>query len=289
MRSMTGFGLGSAELRGGRVSAEVRSLNHRFLDLRVRLPHEIADHTFFVEQLCRSRLGRGRFDVSVRLDGAALPPLELDLERARGAYQALERLRDEIAPGTDLPLSVLTGFPDLIVASGGQDPAPLRAALETAVDTALACLDQMRAVEGATLGAELASRLEQARQLLTRISERAPDLTRLQKDRLLQRLERLTQSSEGLDPARLATEVAVLADRSDVTEELVRLGSHLDQFDELLDGSGPRGRKMDFLLQEMAREANTIGAKCQDAELSPVVVALKAEVERLREQVQNVE
>jgi uncharacterized protein (TIGR00255 family) len=225
----------------------------------------------------------------VRLEGAPLPPLELDIERARGAYEALARLRDELAPGTDLPLSVLAGFPDLIVASGGPDPAPLRAALETAVDAALERLDQMRAVEGAALGTELASRLRQARELLARISERAPDLARVQKDRLLQRLERLTRGSEGLDPSRIATEVALLADRSDVTEELVRLGSHLDQFDELLDGSGPSGRKMDFLLQEMAREANTIGAKCQDADLSPLVVALKAEVERLREQAQNVE
>src|SRR5262245_48733501 len=117
MRSMTGFGLGEAALRDGRLTAEVRSLNHRFLEIRIRLPPELVDQTFFVEQLCRERLGRGRYDVSVRIDGAAVPALELDLSRARSLYATFARLRDELCPGSELPFSVLASVPGLWVAA----------------------------------------------------------------------------------------------------------------------------------------------------------------------------
>lgn len=286
---MTGFGLGQAPLRAGSVSAEVRSLNHRFLELRVRLPPEIIGEAFFVEQLCRQHLTRGRFDVSVRLEGAALPPVRVDLHRARAAYAELLALRDDLAPGTELPLSLLGSFPALLETTDTGDPEPLRAALTQSIEAALAGLDEMRAAEGAVLAADLRSRLLSMRGLITTISDHAPRLALHSQTRLEQRLSRLLSGSAGIDPSRLAMEVALLADRSDITEELVRLGSHLDQFEVLVQSDGPSGRKLDFLLQEMGRETNTIGAKCQDGQLSHLVVTLKAEVERLREQVQNVE
>jgi len=289
MRSMTGFGLGERALGTGRLCAEVRSLNHRFLELRVRLPLEIADHTFFVEQLCRERLGRGRYDVSVRMDGSVLAAPELDLERLRSAYRMLQRVRDELAPGSELPLGLLAGFPQLLSATGLSDPEPVRAALAQAIGVALESLDEMRAAEGARLGSELSERLRVVRSLLSDLSRHGPSLLEAQQKRLQQRLARLVGGSEGLDPGRLALEIAILADRCDTTEELVRLESHFDQFDALLRAPGAIGRKLDFLLQEMGRETNTIGAKCQEANLSHLVVALKAEIERLREQVQNVE
>jgi uncharacterized protein (TIGR00255 family) len=289
MRSMTGFGLGERTLGTGRLCAEVRSLNHRFLELRVRLPLEIADHTFFVEQLCRERLGRGRYDVSVRMDGSVLPPPELDLERLRSAYRMLQLVRDELSPGSELPLGLLAGFPQLLSATSLGDPEPVRAALAQAIGVALESLDEMRAAEGARLASELAERLQTVRGLVSDLSRHGPSLLDAQQKRLQQRLARLVGGSEGLDPARLALEIAILVDRCDTTEELVRLESHFDQFDALLCAPGPSGRKLDFLLQEMGRETNTVGAKCQEANLSHLVVALKAEIERLREQVQNVE
>src|SRR6187431_797595 len=152
---MTGFGLGEAALGEGRLCAEVRSLNHRFLELRVRLPLEIADQTFFVEQLCREQLGRGRYDVSIRIDGPVLPAPQLDLERARAAYSMLQRLRDELAPGSELPLSLLAGFPGLMTGSGVGDPEPLRAALAGGISAALESLDEMRDAEGGRLSLEL--------------------------------------------------------------------------------------------------------------------------------------
>jgi uncharacterized protein (TIGR00255 family) len=289
MRSMTGFGLGEWSLGTGRLCAEIRSLNHRFLELRVRLPIEIADHTFFVEQLCRERLGRGRYDVSIRMDGTVLPAPELDLERLRGAYRMLQRVRDELSPGSELPLGLLAGFPQLLSAASLNDPEPVRAALAQAIGVALESLDEMRAAEGARLASDLGERLQTVRGLLSDLSRHGPSLLEAQQKRLQQRLARLVGGSEWLDPARLALEIAILVDRCDTTEELVRLESHFDQFDTLLRASGPSGRKLDFLLQEMGRETNTIGAKCQEANLSHLVVALKAEIERLREQVQNVE
>lgn len=289
MRSMTGFGLGEAALGEGRICTEVRSLNHRFVELRVRLPLEIADHTFFVEQLCRERLERGRYDVSVRLDGPVLPTPQLDLERARAAYRTLQRLRDELAPGSELPLSLLAGFPGLMLGAGVGDPGPLRAALASGIGLALASLDEMRDAEGARLARELSERLETARGLLRSLAQHGPEIMQAQENRLRQRLARLVGGVDALDPARLALEVAILVDRCDTTEELVRLESHFDQFAGLLEAPGPSGRKLDFLLQEMGRETNTIGAKCQDAGASHLVVALKSEMERLREQVQNVE
>lgn len=289
MRSMTGFGLGEAPLRQGRVTAEVRSLNHRFLDLRLRLPAELVDHTFFVEQLCRERLGRGRYDVSVRIDAAALPGVELDVARARAVYAALARLRDEVCPEAELPLSVLASMPGLFVTAEAGNASPSQQALAASVRMALDNLDGMRATEGASLGAELRARLGTLQRLVETLRERAPTVVAGQEKRLTERVGRMLGGAEGLDAARLAMEVALLADRGDITEELVRLDSHLGQFGELLETAGPSGRRLDFLLQEMAREANTVGAKCQDASLSHLVISLKAEIERLREQVQNIE
>jgi len=286
---MTGFGLGEAALGEGRLCAEVRSLNHRFLELRVRLPLEIADQTFFVEHLCRERPGSGRSDVSVRTDGPVLPAPQLDLERARAAYSMLQRLRDELAPGSELPLSLLAGFPGLMSGSGVGDPEPLRAALAGGISAALESLDEMRDAEGARLALELSERLETARGLLRSLARQGPDIVQAQENRLRQRLARLLGGVDAVEPARLALEVAILVDRCDTTEELVRLESHFDQFEGLLRAPGPSGRKLDFLLQEMGRETNTIGAKCQDAGSSHLVIALKSEMERLREQVQNIE
>jgi uncharacterized protein (TIGR00255 family) len=289
MRSMTGFGLAEHPLGAGKLCAEVRSLNHRFLELRVRLPVEIADHSFFVEQLCRERLGRGRYDVSVRLEGSVLPAAELDLDRIRGAFRALQRVRDELAPGSELPLGLLAGMPGLLATSSAGAPEPLRAALRSIITAALQSLDEMRAAEGVHLRNELRERARLARSLLGDLTRQGPALLEAQQRRLEQRLARWVNGIEALDSQRLAMEVAVLVDRCDTTEELVRLESHFEQFEAQLQSPGPSGRKLDFLLQEMGRETNTIGAKCQDANLSHLVVALKTEVERLREQVQNVE
>lgn len=287
---MTGFGVGEAPLGQGRVALEVRSLNHRYLDLRVRLPVELGDHGFWLEQRARERLTRGRYDIGGRFSGAAVGAPELSLERARDAYAALCKIRDELAPGTEVPVTVIAAMADVITVPSSTDVDAVRAALDRALGSALDALDGMRASEGAALARELGDRLRTARRLCAEISERAVEAVAAYRHRLKARLERLlADASVALDTGRLELELAILADRSDVTEELVRLESHFDQFEALLSASEPVGRRLDFLLQETAREVNTVGSKSQDGEVSHRVVELKAEIERMREQVQNVE
>jgi uncharacterized protein (TIGR00255 family) len=290
MRSMTGFGMGEAPLGDGRASLELRALNHRFLEVRVRLPNELLDQAFFVEQLARERLSRGRFDIGVRLEGAALPAPRFSTERARALFHGLSQLRDELAPGTELPITALTALPELVTAPTAADSENVRTALKQAFDGAITRLNEMRGREGAALREELRARLESARRLRSKIAARGSEVLDSYRARLRDKVERLlVDPGVPVDAGRLELEVALLADRSDVTEELVRLDSHFEQFLRLLDEDVPVGRRLDFLLQEIGRESNTIGAKSQDAPLAHLVVEMKAELERIREQVQNVE
>ncbi len=290
MLSMTGFATGQAPLGAGLVTLEVRALNHRFLDVRVRLPNELSDQTFFLEQRARTALARGRYDIGVRLEGPALPPPDFDLDRARSAYQALTRLRDELAPGAEVPITAIAALPDVMNPSSNADPEVVRQSLQAALESACANLDRMRHTEGLALRRELLGRLDEARRCCDRIAERSGEVVQLHRTRLRERLARLLDDvGVPLDKGRLETELALMADRSDVTEELVRMRSHFDQLEELLDIDAPVGRRLDFLLQEIGRETNTTGAKSQDAPLAHLVVDLKAEIERMREQVQNVQ
>jgi len=290
VRSMTGFGLGEAAVAKGKLAVEIRSVNHRFLDVRVRLPRELGDLGAFVEQLAREELSRGRYEVAVRVDGAVLGPPVLDRERAGAAMKALQELRDELAPGTDVPLSLLGAIPDLFVSPADRELDSLRGGVREAFGAAREALDAMRAREGAALGRDLVARLDRVRALGREVLERAPQVVDAQRRRLRERADRLRAGAElEVDEARLEQELALFAERSDITEELTRLESHCAQFALVLSGEPPAGRRLDFLLQEMAREANTLGAKSPDARIAHAVVDLKAEIERMREQVQNVE
>lgn len=287
---MTGFGLGEAPLGGGKISVEIRAVNHRFLDVRARMPRELGDLTTFVEQLARERLTRGRYDVALRAEGLSLGAPMLDRERARAAYRALCELRDELAPGSDVPLSLLGSMPDLFVPSAEREMDRVRTATRAAFDAATAALDAMRAREGAALREDLVKRLERIRALGRGIESRAPEVVEAHRRRLKERAERIRAATEiDVETARLEQEVVLYAERSDVCEELTRLESHCAQFASLLGSDEPVGRRLDFLLQEMAREANTVGAKSPDSQIAHAIVEVKAEVERMREQVQNVE
>jgi uncharacterized protein (TIGR00255 family) len=289
MRSMTGFGCGEAELDGNKLTCELRALNHRFLDVRVRMPEELISHAFFMEQLARERLARGRFDIGVRLERGGVSAT-FPVERARAVYSALLELRDELAPGTEVPISTLVSFPQLLTPMVGSNGRALQEALNRAFGAAVSRLDEMRAQEGLALGRELRERVQALRALTDQAKTLSHQAAERQLARLRDRVTRLLETtSASPDSARLETELALLADRSDVTEELVRLGSHFDQFEALLSLEEPIGRRLEFLLQEMAREANTLGSKSQDTKLSYLVVDIKSQLEKIREQVQNVE
>ncbi|MEZ4315069.1 MAG: YicC/YloC family endoribonuclease [Polyangiaceae bacterium] len=287
---MTGFGFGDAAFEGGRISVEIRSTNQRFLDVRARLPAELSHSAMFVEQVVRERLRRGRVDVVIRAEGLGSAPAVLDAARAKSAFDALSKLRDEIAPGSELPLSLLGSVPGLF-AVAEPDAEALRAALRAGVEAALAAMEAMLSREGDALAVDLGERIDRVAELTEEIRARSETLPGIARRRLEEKLARLLAGAEApVDAARLESELLLAADRSDVTEEVTRLASHVAQFrSSLAEKSEPVGRKLDFLLQEMLREAHTVAAKAQDLKVSEKILALKVELERLREQVQNIE
>jgi uncharacterized protein (TIGR00255 family) len=290
MRSMTGFGLGEAPLDHGKLAVEIRGVNHRFLDVRVRLSRELGELSGLLEQLARERLSRGRYDVSVRVDGVCVGAPVLDRGRARVAYRSLCELRDELAPGAEVPLSLLAALPDLFVSGADHELEGLREAARLAFAAAARALEAMRNLEGEALRGDLTTRLASVRRIAVTIEQRSPEVVDTHRRRLRERAERLRAATEiDVDAGRLEQEIALFAERSDVCEEITRLGSHCAQFATLLASEEAVGRRLDFLLQEMAREANTVGAKSPDAPIAHAIVDLKAEIERMREQVQNVE
>jgi len=294
IRSMTGFGRSRFEIEGQPFDCELRSVNHRYLDVRVRLPRRLGHGEAELRARLQERVARGKVDLTVAQPetGAAAPRLEVDADAARQYAAAAEKLRSA-GIGGDLDVATLLALPG--VARLGE-PAlsseeSLRALL-AAVDEATAALDAMREAEGAALERELHTRLRAVRELVQAVDERSHTVQAAVRERLARRIEKLQRETGFLDEGRLHQEVALAADRMDVTEELVRLRSHVEQFEAILASARPGepvGRRLDFLLQELAREANTVGSKAGDAPIAHRVVELKTEIERIREQVQNVE
>ncbi len=291
MRSMTGYGQGRCEVAGRRLVVEIRSVNHRFLELKMRLPWANPLVEQKVGQSVRQRLERGAVSVSVRDEGGAelAPEVTANLALARTYHRALEEIRASCGISAPVDLAVIAAQPGVLtIGEGASDGEAIAAQLAPGVTRALDELIAARKREGEALRADLTLRIANLRQIaadLRQLAAAAPDEAR---KRLSERLARLTAPAD-VDPQRLAQEVAILADRADVTEEVTRLGAHLDEVARLVSDEKPAGRRLDFLAQELHREVNTIGAKTQRSEMALRVVDGKSEVERLREQVQNVE
>lgn len=288
MRSMTGYGQGEAPLGPGKVVVEIRSVNHRGLDVRVRVPRELSDAAMLVEQRVRALVARGRCDVSVRVDGTTALPLRLDVEKATAALLGLVQLRDAHAPGEPIPFAALASVPDLFVPEGEAVLLRARDAVERATDRAVAELAASRRREGAGLARELGERLRAITEIVGRVAARAPALVACHRQRLADRVRALA-TEVTVDEGRLEQEVVLFAERSDVSEELSRLSLHLADADRVVADEGAVGKRLDFVLQEISREVNTLGQKTQDFEIATLVVGAKTEIDRAREQVQNVE
>jgi len=290
IRSMTGFGAGRGASGGEEIAIEIRAVNHKFCEVKARLPRELAALEPAVVRGVKDALARGGIDVSLRRAGAggALAP-RVDAALAEAYARAYAEVQARLGLHDPIRLRDVVSAEGVIrLDERDADLEAARAATEAALATALGALVAMREREGAALAADLEARLATVEALVARVEVLAPLAVEHHRTRLAERIKELTQGLP-LDPARLAQEVALLADRSDVAEEITRLRSHVAQARQLLGGREPAGRKLDFLVQEMHREVNTIGSKSQHAELSGLVVSLKAEVERMREQVQNVE
>jgi uncharacterized protein (TIGR00255 family) len=294
---MTGFGRARREVAGLGLEVEVRSVNHRHLDLRVRLPRVLIDQETAIKKRIQGELSRGKVDVTVGLTtGDSAASLEIDEAIAAQYVAAAEALRERHALGADggaLDVAALLGLPGVTrVVETETDPETLEAPLHEAVAEAIEALIAMRAAEGESLSIEVEGRLERVAELANAFQARAGEVLALAKQRLHKRAEQIKREVGLLDDARLHQEIVIAADRLDITEELVRLQSHIAQFRETMqsaDRGHPVGRRLDFLLQELGREANTVGSKANDAPLAQDVVELKTELERIREQVQNIE
>lgn len=288
---MTGFGAGEASAQGLSVRAEVRSVNHRHLQSKQRLPPEVAELEGEVEALVRRKLSRGSVTVNVQLErdggGAAS---RIDADAVRDYHRQLQRLAEELGLDARIELQDVLWLPGVVVGRDGVAEGGRTGKLVLqSVAAALAELVRMREHEGAALGRDLERNAAVVERIVERIGKRMPRVVRDHQASLRRRVDELLGGPSRLDSAELAREVALLADRLDVSEELARLEAHLVQLRRLIEKGGPVGRKLDFLTQEFLREANTVGAKCNDAQVAHQVVELKAHIERLREQVQNVE
>lgn len=289
--SMTGYGRGVARLAEFEAMAEVRSLNHRFFDVSVKLPRQLESKEAAVRETVRKYFERGRVHVTITLqqeEGAAVD-LQLNTAVIDAYVMLLRALQKRAKIEAPLTLDQLLTFPDVFV------PAKAEAVSETvwqaakqALDMALSELSDMRRREGKEIEKDLLQRIELLGRYVGQIESISANRSRSEFNKLYARLRSLLDSGE-LDPTRLELEVALLADRVDVTEECIRLKSHLTIFLESVNQEAPAGRKLNFLLQEMNREANTIGAKACDAAIAHLVVKIKEEIEKLREQIQNIE
>jgi len=294
IQSMTGFGRASFQVEGHSFEVEARSVNHRHLDVRLRLPRSMVDHEGPAKLLVKDHVGRGKVDITVSQAQGPQSAGELEIDAAlAGQYVTAARdLGEAHGLGSELDLAALLNMPGVVHFSE-QTPSEdaLAAGLMEGLGVALEALAAMRSKEGESLAAEFARRLEKVSVLVDSFEERSHLVVEAVRERLRRRTEQIRQDTGLLDEARLHQEIVLAADRLDITEELVRLRSHVAQFGEILEGAGdvkPVGRQLDFLIQEMVREANTVGSKANDAPLAHQVVDLKAELERLREQVQNV-
>jgi uncharacterized protein (TIGR00255 family) len=291
IKSMTGYGKGESSFANGRIIVEVRCVNHRYGEITVKLPRALMQFENDIKKRAAEKLVRGKIDLFIQVEGGislGVPTANLPL--ARGYYKALSGIREALGLGEQVDLALIASQRDVITVAAEAEasleviPEELIAALEEA----LRRVDEMRVFEGESLLADFQKRREVLSTLIGRVAARSPFVVSEYAARLKERISQLCSDS-GLPEERIALEVALLADKCDITEELVRLESHLRQFDETLASSEPVGRKLDFLLQEINREVNTIGSKANDARIATSVVELKAELEKIREQVQNIE
>lgn len=291
IRSMTGFGLGQVEADGLVVRVEVRSVNHRFLQTRFRLPSEFADLEPRVDQLVKKHLARGAVTLTVNVTRESAPTTAVIEEELAARYvELLGEMAVRLGLENDLELSDVASLPGVIVQR--EDEAAHEREAETlvgAVELALANLVEMRGTEGAAIEADLRANAAVIAELRGRVAARMPEVVQRHFEGMKRRAEALLGDGTRIDPEDLTRELAVLSERADVSEELSRLSSHLEHLDAVLAEGGEVGRKLDFLVQELYREANTIGSKAGDAEVAHAVVDLKTHIERVREQVQNVE
>lgn len=288
---MTGYGRGEANLNGRPITVELRSVNNRYLDCTVKLPRIYVFAEDAVKSRVQSRISRGKVDVYITIGPSANGDVAISVNKpvADGYYAALKDLRDTYGLRDDISVSLLSRFQDVfLVEKTQEDLEALSADICAVLDLALDDFDAMRTREGEKLCQDVRSRAATIEGLVSKVEKRSPGIVADYRAKLAARMSEVLQNTQ-IDESRILTEAAIYADKVAVDEETVRLRSHLSQLDHMLGQGGAIGRKLDFLIQEFNREANTIGSKCSDIETAGYVVDIKAEIEKIREQIQNIE
>jgi len=293
MKSMTGFGRGSVTGDNFSVAVEIKTVNNRYLDIHLRLNQELSPLEMSIRKTISGRLSRGRVDLNINFERTAATAYEVNRPLIAGYIKTLRDIQTEFNLSGDVDINTLTRLPGALASTREGLDETVSASVERALNQAIDDLEHMRAVEGAALAEEMRMRLANIEAAVPTIEGAAAGLVDAYRQRLQKRITELlarggNQNIE-LDAGRLAQEVAYLADRSDISEELARLRSHLEQFRSAVNAEGEVGKRLDFLLQELNREANTVLSKSTEVSIKEAGLVIKAEVEKLREQVQNVE
>jgi uncharacterized protein (TIGR00255 family) len=278
---MTGFG--SAENSGFRV--EIRSLNHRFIDISIKVPYYLSHHDMPLRNILKEKFRRGRFDVSVSADDHKLIQLKINKEMAKRIYSAFQELQKELFIPGQIGIETLAGYRELLIE---EEPLYDIDALYAAFHEAISHLEAMRIKEGKLISKELRLRAESLNEMNNRIRSLTPHLVTRCRERFSERLGSILEAGE-MDSMRIMQEAAIMAEKLDISEESSRIENHIKQFIETLDEGNVIGRKLDFLLQEINREVNTIASKSSDYTISSLTVDMKIEIEKIREQIQNIQ
>ena len=291
IKSMTGYGSAKGTVEGLEIHVELKSVNNRYLDCSVRLPRSFLFAEDMVKSLVQKHISRGKVDVFLNVDSSSAGDMSVRVNEGllKGYVDAISHIAEEYGLSNDISAMSVARFPDVLtVEKRDLDAEAISAGMENIVEQALRDFDAMRLREGEKLCEDVLSRLETISALVSRVEEKAPETVEAYRRRLEQKMAEVLGTA-GIDESRILTEAAVFADHIAVDEETVRLRSHMSQLRTMIRGNSPTGRKIDFLIQEFNREANTIGSKCQNSEIAHVVVDLKSEIEKIREQIQNIE
>ena len=293
IRSMTGFGRGEYNDGKRNILVEIKSVNHRYSDIQVRMPRRYSFAEDAVRSAVKERISRGKIDVQMSVEYITESDIRVELNRPL-VSQYLENMKvltDEYGLEGPVSLELICGMPEVLKqVSDVEDEDEIRDSIVKATCAAAENLEKMRAVEGEKLAKDLLERGDLIKEMVAEIKDKAAALPGIYKEKLRARIEELTDGVTQIQEDRLAQEVAFFADKADITEEITRLNSHMDQMKSIIQNSRePDGKKLDFLVQEMNREANTIGSKANDLAITEVMLKIKSEVEKIREQVQNIE
>ncbi len=291
VKSMTGFGRALETAEGITVTVEIKSVNHRYFEFSSRLPRGYLFLDEKLKSICQQRFSRGKIEVSVLIEegGGDQTVVEINEGYAKAYFAALQKLSASYKIKNDVKLSSLVNNPELFVVKKQQIPEEtMTRVVLAAADHAIDAFIAMRAKEGERLAADVKSRCDTILEKVAFVEARSPETVKAYRERLEQKMRELLDTAQ-VDEQRLLTETAIFADKIAVAEETVRLRSHIKQFCELLESEEAVGRKLDFIVQEMNRESNTIGSKAQDIEIAHTVVDIKSEIEKIREQIQNIE